>query len=420
MKPSVTAPGAPSARYRFDWRQTFAALKYPNYRLWFFGQLVSLAGTWMQSAAQGYLIYQITRSPVYLGYVSFAVGVPTWLFTLYGGVIADRVSRRALMIITQTSMMILAFILAALTFTGVVQPWHILLLAFLLGVAQAFDAPARQAFVLEMVEREDLTNAVALNATMFNLAVAVGPAVGGLTYAAFGPGWCFMLNGLSFIAVIIALALMKLKALPPIGRRGSPMLELREGLRYVVHHQYIGVLIAMIGVSGLFGASLFSLFPAWAVAVLHGNETTNGLLLSARGVGALIGALFIASLGRFRFKGRVLTFGSFAFPILMLVFSALRGLPFSLLTLVAVGFAQILTFNLINALVQTQSEDRYRGRVMGVYSLVFFGSMPIGALVAGAIAQQTSEQLAVVLGASVLLVSAVLLWVFIPRMRRME
>ena len=213
---------------------------------------------------------------------------------------------------------------------------------------------------------------------------------------------------------------MKLKALAPVGRRGSPMLELREGLRYVVHHQYIGVLIAMIGVSGLFGASLFSLFPAWAVAVLHGNETTNGLLLSARGVGALIGALFIASLGRFRFKGRVLTFGSFAFPILMLVFSALRGLPFSLLTLVAVGFAQILTFNLINALVQTQSEDRYRGRVMGVYSLVFFGSMPIGALVAGAIAQQTSEQLAVVLGASVLLVSAVLLWVFIPRMRRME
>ena len=420
MKPSVTAPGAPSARYRFDWRQTFAALKYPNYRLWFFGQLVSLAGTWMQSAAQGYLIYQITRSPVYLGYVSFASGIPTWLFTLYGGVIADRVSRRALMIITQTSMMILAFILAALTFTGVVQPWHILLLAFLLGVAQAFDAPARQAFVLEMVEREDLTNAVALNATMFNLAVAVGPAMGGLTYAAFGPGWCFTLNGLSFIAVIVALALMKLKALAPVGRRGSPMLELREGLRYVVHHQYIGVLIAMIGVSGLFGASLFSLFPAWAVAVLHGNETTNGLLLSARGVGALIGALFIASLGRFRFKGRVLTFGSFAFPILMLVFSALRGLPFSLLTLVAVGFAQILTFNLINALVQTQAEDRYRGRVMGVYSLVFFGSMPIGALVAGAIAQQTSEQLAVVLGASVLLVSAVLLWVFIPRMRRME
>ncbi len=420
MKPSVTAPGAPSARYRFDWRQTFAALKYPNYRLWFFGQLVSLAGTWMQSAAQGYLIYQITRSPVYLGYVSFASGIPTWLFTLYGGVIADRVSRRALMIITQTSMMILAFILAALTFTAVVQPWHILLLAFLLGVAQAFDAPARQAFVLEMVEREDLTNAVALNATMFNLAVAVGPAMGGLTYAAFGPGWCFTLNGLSFIAVIVALALMKLKALAPVGRRGSPMLELREGLHYVVHHQYIGVLIAMIGVSGLFGASLFSLFPAWAVAVLHGNETTNGLLLSARGVGALIGALFIASLGRFRFKGRVLTFGSFAFPILMLVFSALRGLPFSLLTLVAVGFAQILTFNLINALVQTQSEDRYRGRVMGVYSLVFFGSMPIGALVAGAIAQQTSEQLAVVLGASVLLVSAVLLWVFIPRMRRME
>src|SRR5512133_3928636 len=181
MKPSVTAPGATAARYRFDWRQTFAALKYPNYRLWFFGQLLSLAGTWMQSAAQGYLIYQLTGSPAYLGYVSFALGAPTWLFTLYGGVIADRVSRRALMLYTQSAMMILAFLLAALTFTGIVQPGHILVLAFLLGIAQAFEAPARQAFVLEMVEREDLTNAIALNATMFNSAVAIGPAIGGLT-----------------------------------------------------------------------------------------------------------------------------------------------------------------------------------------------------------------------------------------------
>jgi MFS family permease len=352
--------------------------------------------------------------------VAFASGVPTLLLTLYGGVVADRMSRRTMMIITQSVMMILAFVLAGLTFAGVVQPWHILVLAFLLGIAGAFDAPARQAFVLEMVDREDLTNAVALNATMFNLAVAIGPALGGLTYAAFGPAWCFTLNGLSFIAVIVALALMKLKPVAHAGQGISAMKQLSEGLRYVIHHQYISVLIGMIGVSGLFGASLFSLFPAWAVDLLHGNETTNGLLLSARGIGALLGALFIASLGRFRFKGRVLTIGTFAFPSLMLVFSALRSVPLSLISLIGVGFAQVLTFNLVNALVQTQSEDRYRGRVMGVYSLVFFGSMPVGGLIAGAIAQQSNAQVAVVLGASVLLVMAALVWLFIPRLRRLE
>jgi predicted MFS family arabinose efflux permease len=420
MKSSVNAPGASPTGYRLDWRQTFAALKYPNYRLWFYGQLVSLAGTWMQSAAQGYLIYEITRSPAYLGYVAFASGVPTLLLTLYGGVIADRMSRRTMMIITQTAMMVLAFILAALTFTGLVQPWQILVLAFFLGIAQAFDAPARQSFVLEMVEREDLTNAVALNATMFNLAVAIGPALGGLTYAAFGPAWCFTLNGLSFIAVIVALALMKLKPIERVAHRGSAMRELNEGLRYVIHHEYISVLIAIIGVSGLFGASLFSLLPAWAVDLLHGNETTNGLLLSARGIGALAGALFIASLGRFQFKGRVLTIGTFAFPTLLLIFSTLRSVPLSLLALIGVGFAQVLTFNLVNALVQTQSEDRFRGRVMGVYSLVFFGSMPIGGLIAGMIAQQTNAQVAVVLGSLVLLAMAAVVWLFIPRMRRLE
>jgi MFS family permease len=417
---TVGTTAVPRPRYRFDWQQTFAALKYRSYRLWFFGQLISLFGTWMQSAAQGYLIFQLTQSPVYLGYVSFAAGVPTWLFTLYGGVVADRMSRRTMLIITQSAMMVLAFVLALLTFTGVVQPWHILVMAALLGVAQAFDAPARQAFVLEMVEREDLTNAVALNAMMFNSAVAVGPAVGGLTYAAFGPGWCFTLNGLSFIAVIIALGLMRLKALPPVEQRGSTMMELREGLRYVVQHANIGVLIALIGVSGLFGVSLFNLFPAWAVDVLHGNEMTNGLLLSARGAGALIGALFIASLGRFKFKGRLVTLGSFAFPSLLLAFSAMRWLPLSLLLLLGVGCAQVLSFNLINALVQTQSDDRYRGRVMGLYSLVFFGSMPIGGLLAGAIAQQTSAPVAVLLGGSILLLIAVLVWLFIPRLRRLE
>ena len=186
---------------------TFRALRHYNYRLFFFGQLISLIGTWMQTTAQGFLIYELTRSPAYLGYVGFAAGIPTWLFMAYGGVFADRASRRRVLIATQSAMMVLAFALAALTFLRLIAPWHIIVLAFLLGVANAFDAPARQTIVLELVDREDLTNAIALNATMFNLATAFGPTVGAITYALIGPGWCFAVNGLSFIAVIIGLVM---------------------------------------------------------------------------------------------------------------------------------------------------------------------------------------------------------------------
>src|SRR5689334_14876397 len=233
------AEAAPRSRPRPSVQQTFAALKYRNYRLWFNGQLVSLFGTWMQATAQGYLVFQLTQSPAYLGYVGFAAGVPAWVFTLYGGVIADRMSRRTLMLITQTAMMLLAFVLAGLVFAGVAQPWQIIALAFLLGVANAFDGPARLAFVVELVEREDLTNAIALNATMFNLASATGPAMAGLAYALVGPGWCFMLNGLSFLAVIWALLRMRLEPRPPKARRGSTWADLGEGLRYILGERTI-------------------------------------------------------------------------------------------------------------------------------------------------------------------------------------
>jgi len=208
-----------------------------------------------------------------------------------------------------------------LTFSGLVQPWYIVVLAFCLGIANAFDAPTRQSFVLEMVEREDLTNAIALNSTMFNTATAVGPAVAGLTYALVGPAWCFTLNGLSFIAVIIALLLMKLKPMSTAARNTSVVSDLKNGLRYVASHEIIRMLIGYLGIVSLFGFSIVTLIPAWAVEILGGDATTNGLLLSARGVGALAGALMIASLGRFRFKGRVLTLGSFVLPSVLLIFA---------------------------------------------------------------------------------------------------
>ncbi|MDP2994787.1 MAG: MFS transporter, partial [Anaerolineales bacterium] len=245
-------------------QETFASLKHYNYRLWFFGQIVSLVGTWMQSTAQGYLIYQLTGSPAYLGLVGFVGGLPAWLFTLYGGVVADRISRRNMMVITQTAMLVLAFILAALTFTNAVQPWHIIVLAFLLGVANAFDAPARVAFVTELVSREDMTNAIALNSTMFNIATVVGPSVAGLTYAAFGPAWCFTLNGISFIAVIVALLFMRIKPIVQPSRRATVLADLKEGLRYVFSHSLILSLIGSVGLVSIFGIGMLTLLPAWA------------------------------------------------------------------------------------------------------------------------------------------------------------
>ena len=401
-------------------RQAFTSLKYRNYRLWFIGQLASLVGTWMQATAQGYFIYELTQSPVFLGYVGFAAGAPTWLFTLYGGVISDRMSRRTLLVITQTSMMILAFILAALTFAGVVQPWHIIVLAFLLGIANAFDAPARQAFVLEMVPREDMTNAIALNSTMFNSATAVGPAVAGVTYALLGPAWCFTINGMSFIAVIVALLMMDISPQAARARATSALDDLKEGLRYAASHSTIRMLIVMVAVTSLFGLGYATLFPAWSVTILGGGPDTNGYLQSARGVGSLIGALMIASLGRFRFKGKLLMLGSFVFPILLLGFAVARWLPLSLLMLVGVGWGFMILLNTANALVQTLVPDELRGRVMGIYTLGFFGMMPLGALLAGAVAEIANEPITVVLGALIMLGFAVWLWLRVPQLRALE
>lgn len=405
---------------QFNIRDTFASLKYPNYRLWFVGQLASLVGTWTQTAAQGYLIYELTKSPAYLGYASFANGVPTWFFTLYAGAIADRMSRRTLMVITQTSMMILAFILAILTFTHTVQWWHILILSFLLGVSNAFDAPARQAFVLEMVDREDLTNAIALNSTMFNLAMVLGPALGGLIYYAVGPGWCFTINGISFIAVIIALLLMKLKPFVPVNRNSSTMSDMKAGLSYVRHHPAVRMMISNLFITTLFGLGIVTLIPAWSVTVLGGDAKTNGFLLAARGIGSLIAALSIAALGRFRSRGKVWTVNSILLPISMIVFALMTWLIPSLIAIAAMGFTFMMIVNLSNAMVQTRITDEMRGRVMGVYTFFFFGAFPIGSLIAGWSADAIGEPLTVMISAVILLVFA--LWVIWrqPALREME
>ena len=402
------------------WQETFAALKYYNYRLWFVGQIVSLVGTWMQSTAQGYLIYQITGSASYLGLVGFAGGAPSLLFTLFGGVIADRLPRRKLLIMTQTSMMILAFSLAALTFANVVQPWHIVVLAFLLGVANAFEAPARISFVLELVSRKDMTNAIALNSTMFNTATVVGPSVAGLTYAAFGPGWCFTLNGISFVAVIAALLLMRIKLEPQPSRRSGAMADLGEGIRYVLKNRMIISLIGSVGFVGLFGIGMMTLLPAWAKDVMGGDVRTNGWLVSARGLGSLISALMLAYWGGRKLRGRLWTVGAFIMPVMLFIFAWIRCLPLSLVTLLGVGWAFMMVMNNSQAIVQSLVSDHVRGRVMGVYTLVFFGTMPIGSLLAGTLAEQIGEPLTVMLGAGFLLILAIGAWLFLPNIRRQE
>jgi MFS family permease len=314
----------------------------------------------------------------------------------------------------------LAFAAAALVFLNVVRPWHILVLAFGFGTANAFDAPARQAIVQELIDdADDMTNAIALNSAMFNAATALGPAVGGLTYAAFGPGWCFAINGLSFIAVIAALLMMNLRPFAPHPRAASTLADLKEGLSYAAKNPLIRTIIGMILVITLFAFSSVTLLPAWAVKILHGNASTNGFLQSARGLGALGSALLIASLGRFKFRGRLLTAGSLAFPVLLIVFAFIRSEAFSYVFLFASGFALILVFNLANAAVQTLTPDALRGRVMSIYSFTFFGFMPIGALWIGNLAHRIGEPQAVVINSVITLVFAAAIFLFMPKLRRM-
>jgi MFS family permease len=405
---------------QFFLKRTFTALKYPNYRLWFWGQMTSLFGTWMQITAQGFLIYDLTHSPEYLGYVGFAAGIPSWFLMLYGGVIADRFDKRNILILTQYAMMALAAVLAALTFLNIIQPWEIILMAFLLGVANSFDAPSRISLVNELVPKEDLTNAIALNATLFNTASASGPAIAGITYALAGPAWCYTFNAVSFIGVIIALKKMKLPKAAPKTDGKSALHELKEAIKYIASTPVVRTIIICVGVMSIFGISIVTLLPAWAVKILGGDAATNGFLQSARGIGALTAALVIASLGRFRFKGKLLTFGFSLFPLFMFAFSFIRWIPGSLLALFVMGGFVILTMNIANSLVQTHVPDFIRGRVMSVYSLTFFGLMPVGSLMMGSFAGSFGEPETIVIASIAAFTVAVLVFIFAPYIRKLE
>jgi MFS family permease len=397
---------------------TFAALRHRNYRLWFVGQAFSLMGTWMQSVAQGWVVYQMTGSRLALGTISFAGTIPTLFLMLPAGAVADRVSRRSLMIVTQVVMMLSAFTLTALTATGALRVWHVALLAFINGVANSFDAPARQAIVVELVDdRRDLMNAIALNSTMFNLARIVGPAIGGLILAGMGATWCFGLNGLSFLAIIAALLGMRLPPILSNPSRQPIFQQVASGLQYALKETVVRTIILLVAVSTLFGLSYSTLMPVYAVDVLHVGETGLGALNTAVGVGALVGSLTVASLSRLRRKGRLMLTGSLIFPMALILFAFSRSFPLSLALLTVVGFGWVTQVATGNTLVQTSVPDELRGRVMSIYSLMFFGMMPFGSLLAGALAQVLGPTTGVAICAGIVLAFALTVLLTVPKLR---
>jgi MFS family permease len=392
------------------------ALVHRNFQLFFGGQLISLVGTWMQSVAQSWLVYRMTGSSLLLGSVGFASQIPVFLFAPLGGIVADRLDRRKIVISTQIASMILAFILAALTLFHSVKIWHIFVLAALLGLVNAFDLPGRQSFLVDMVGKEDLMNAIALNSSMFNGARIIGPAIAGILVAKIGEGWCFFANGVSYIAVIVGLILMNVQC-PRRTPKGSPLDSLIEGFRFVNRTRPIRALLLLLGLVSLVGMPYTVLMPIFADRILHGGARGLGLLMGATGVGALLGALTLASRTGVKGLGRWVAYSCTGFGVSLLLFSITRNFTVAVVTLLPVGFSLMLQMSSSNTLVQSMVPDELRGRVMAVYSMMFMGMAPFGALLGGAIADKLGAPIAVAIGAIACLMGAAWFGLQLPKIR---
>jgi MFS family permease len=372
----------------------FSAMRHRNFQLYFGGQLISNIGTWMQIIAQGWVVYQIGHSELILGIVSFASAIPVLVISPWGGVVVDRMSRRKLLMMTQSGAMILAFVMAALTFANVIQEWHVIVLAALLGVVSAFDAPARQAFVPDMVGKEDLPNAIAMNSMMFNSARVIGPAIAGLALAAVGAGWCFTINGISFLAVLIGLWLMDMPAREPIQHTTSPWQQLVSGVKYSAGNREIRGLILLSLVFSVFGISYSTVLPAFVANILHQGAAAYGWINTATGLGAITGALLLVNnLGHGR-RGKLLVLINIAFPLVLMAFSFTLSYPLALVLAYGLGLGFMTQFTTINTLLQTRVSDEYRGRVMGLYTITFFGFAPFGNLLIGYLGEKMGLSIA--------------------------
>lgn len=422
--------------------ETFRALRHPNYRAWFIGQTISLVGTWMQTMAQQVLIYRLTGSAAALGMINFVALIPLIPLSLWGGSLVDRVSKRKVIVITQSIMLVQALVLAGLTLSGRVQIWHVFALAFILGSVSAVDFPARQAFTVEMVEgKDDLMNAIALNSAMFNMARAVGPAMAGVIVAATGEGIAFLLNAFTFLAVIISLSVMRNLPTPPHHPEMASNLRVHmgQGLRYVRGQQTILVMISIVAVSAFLSMPYTTLMPVFAESVLFnsaqpvvalicgaGNARCVspealplGLLLAAVGTGAVVGALYIASLKSDARRGVMLTIGTIGFPAILLLFSLSRSFLLSMGLLLVMGFTFTWQNALANTLLQIASPDEMRGRVMSFYTMTTQAMMRMGGLQAGFMADWMGAPFALGIGAVVSLIYGLLVAVRFPGIRKL-
>jgi len=366
----------------------FRALKHRNFQLFFAGQLVSLIGTWMQSTAQLWLVYRMTNSPALLGIFGFASQIPILFLASLGGYVGDRYNRHRGVIWTQTAAMILSFVLAALTLIGAVRVWEIILIAFFAGIVNAFDVPIRQAFLVQMVGKEDLPNAIALNSSIFNGARIVGPALAGFAIAWIGEGWCFFLNGISFLAVIIALLMMRLDKFEPRASKGSPLQNFVQGFRFAMSDRPIRSALLLLSLMSLLGMQYSVFMPIFARDILHGGPSRLGLLMSFAGVGAIVGALHFA--GRTDYKGLVewIAATSTTCSLGIVLFSQSRVYWLSAVALLAVGFSATSQMAATNTMVQGRVPDELRGRIMAVYATMVMGVQPLGALIAGGVAKR--------------------------------
>jgi MFS family permease len=392
------------------------ALRHRNYRLFFAGQLISLTGTWMQSVAQSWLVYRLTGSAALLGVVGFSAQIPVFLLAPLGGVLADRHHRHRVIVATQAASMALAFVLAALTLTGRVEVWHVFVLAALLGVVNAFDIPARQAFVVDMVGRADLINAIALNSSMFNGARIVGPAVAGVLVALIGEGWCFFANAVSYVAVIAGLLRMDVRP-QAAGLGGSMGSRIVEGFAYARRTAPVRAILVLLGVVSFVGMPYAVLMPVFADRILAGGASGLGLLMGASGVGALAGALTLAARQRISGLGRVVAFAAAAFGACLVLFSLSRVFWLSAALLVPVGFFMMLQMASSNTLIQSMVPDHLRGRVMSIYSMMFMGMAPFGALFAGTVAERLGAPMTVALGGMASILAGGLFALWLPSLR---
>lgn len=366
----------------------FRALSSRNYKLFFLGQGISLIGTWMQQIALSWLVYRLTDSVFLLGAVTFSSQIPSFLLGPFAGVLADKFDRHKVLLVTQSLSMLQASTLAVLVLTNSIEIWHVLALSAVLGTINGFDIATRQAFVVELVERrEDMSNAIALNSSLFNMARLIGPTVAGLLIAAVGEGICILINALSYIAVLASLLAMHLKPFERVQHQRKVWQSLKDGFQYAFGFPPIRALIVIVGLLSLFGMPFTVLLPVFARDILHGGANTLGYLMGASGFGALSGALFLAQRKSVEGLGKVIIFTMLLFGLALIAFAFSEMLLLSLVLMLVTGFGMIVTMASCNTLLQTIVDDDKRGRVMSLYATAFMGMAPIGSVLAGAVAE---------------------------------